>query len=150
MAAERYIKEIQHSPVYANEAGEVIEEGDFVYFSEGDQKAYVADPGNGKPILGVVPRRERGDVLREHAQDYTPKQYDVGEGPVPIYQLEEAAELTRDAVTAGVDISQWEAVALDANFEAVPASSADAVTDALGRAVHYAVAGDGVTIRLGL
>jgi len=149
MAADIYIKEAQASPLNAVAATEVIEEGDMVsVMAGGDVK--VADPANGDAVDGIVPNRERGPQLREHAQDYTPKQYDVGEGPVPIYQLEEAAELTRDAVTAAVDISQWEAVALDANFEAVPASSADAVTDALGRAIHYAVAGDGVTIRLGL
>ena len=149
MAADIYIKEAQASPLNAVAATEVIEEGDMVsVMAGGDVK--VADPANGDAVDGIVPNRERGPQLREHAQDYSPEQYEAGEGPVPFHQLEDGMELTAQALDAAAEIQMYNDVALDANLDAVPASRADAATDAIGAALNYAVAGDGGRVRVGL
>lgn len=150
MAAERYIRLVNSSPLHANEAGEVIEEGDFVYLNPSDGKVYVADPSGSRPVDGIVPRRERGDVLREHAEDYGAKQYSAGEGPVPVYQLEDGAELPRDALTASEQVSQFEEVAFDSNLAVVPSSSGNAASATLGTALNDAASDEDVAVRLGL
>ena len=149
MAAEIYVKEVQASPLNAKEAGEVIEEGDFVTAHAGGELT-VTDPETDGLPDGVVPNRERGPHLREHVQDYGPVQYDEGEGPVPFYQIEDGSLLTEEALTASETIEVFEEVALDADGGAVPADSGAAVTEAVGTALRYAEAGDGVHVRVGL
>lgn len=149
MAADIYVKEAQSSPLNAVEAGEVIDEGAFISLNSGGN-AVNADPGNGAPVHGIVPHRERGPQIREDVQDYSPVQYEAGEGPVPFHQLEDGMELTAQALEAAEQISMWEEVALDGSLNAVPASSANAVSDALGRALQDAASGEGVHVRVGL
>ena len=150
MAAELYVKEVQHSPLHGTPTV-VIEEGDFVTISSGGEVA-LADPANGDDVDGIVPTRQRGDVLREHEEDYGPKEYDPADGDdfVPFYQLVEGAELTQHALTAAEAVDMYDGVALDSNLDAVPASSADAETGELGTALTQADVGDGVAVRIGL
>ncbi|MDB9247458.1 hypothetical protein PN419_00355 [Halorubrum ezzemoulense] len=149
MAADIYVKEAQSSPLNAVEAGEVIEEGAFISLNSGGNVVN-ADPGNGAPVDGIVPNRERGPQIREHEEDYSPEQYEAGDGPVPFHQLEDGMELTQQALTAAAAIDMFEPVALDASLQAVPASSADAVSETLGRALQGVAAGEGVHVRVGL
>lgn len=147
MAAEIYTKEFLHSPLHGTEASEVIKEGDFVDIAVGGAVS-VADTSGGDMPDGIVPRRQRGDVLREHEEDYGPKQYDVGDEFVPFYPFESGGKLTAQAVEAAEEVKFHEPVAFDANADVVPAGSGSATTDAFGVALGYAESGEGVSVKL--
>ena len=148
MAADIFIKEAMRSPLNGVEAAETLEGGDFIAVQNGGDLAK-ADPVAGE-VDGIIPHRQRGPQLREHVQDYEPKQYDEGDGPVPFHQLETGMELTRQALTAAEEIEMFEAVALDADGYAVPATSEDAEYDLGAKALGHAEYGDGVAVRIGL
>ena len=145
--ADIYIKEAKSSPLHGT-PNEVIEEGDFIT-TVGGGYVEVADPTE-DDIDGIVPVRQRGDVIREHEEDYGPKEYDPADDDdfVPFQQLESGAELTHRALEAAAEIEMFEDVALDASLDAVPATSADAETDALGMALQHADAGEYLHARL--
>lgn len=149
MAAEIYIKEVDESPENAIEADSVLKEGALVTTVAGGH-VDVPDVANGDEVVGIVPHRMRGPQLREDDEDYSPVQYEVGEGPVPFYVLHDGVKLTRQAVDAGEEVVTYEKVAFDADLDMVPAGSAAAETDAVGTALHYADAGEGVSVRIGM
>lgn len=149
MTAELYIKEVEKSPLNGAEAAEVVEEGDFVVTENGGGVRPFDPVADGLPD-GIVPHRERGPHIREHEQDYSEVQYEVGEGPVPFYQFEDGSELTDLALEAAEGVEQFEAVAFDADGTVVPAESEDAETESFGSALQYAAVGEGLHARLGL
>jgi hypothetical protein len=149
MASEIYVKEVEASPENAVEAASVLDEGVLVTTVPGGA-VDVPDVTAGDEVVGIVPHRMRGPQLREDDEDYSPVQYEVGEGPVPFYGLHEGMKLTRQALDAAEELQVYDEVALDANLDAVPAGSAAAETNALGKALHYADAGEGVSVRIGL
>lgn len=149
MAAELYVTEVDESPENAVKAESIIKEGDLVTTTLGGG-VDVPDVANGDEVVGIVPHRMRGPQIREDDEDYSPVQYEVGEGPVPFYVLHDGVKLTRQALDAAEELMTYQAVALDANLDAVPASSTAAASGKIGTAVHYAEVGEGVSIRVGL
>ena len=150
MSAEIYIRQVEKSNLNGAEAAETLEEGDMVTLQAGGSVAK-ADPAAGDDVDGIIPHRMRGPQLREHSQDYSPVEYEAGEGPVPFYQLEPGAELTENAAYAGEEIEMFEDVALDGDLNVVSADSAGAETDAIGKALRYAAGeGDPCPVRLEL
>lgn len=149
MAADLYVKEAEKSPLNAKEADSVLEAGDLVTLNSGGS-VDVPDVVNGDSVDGVIPHRRRGPQIREHEEDYSPVQYEVGEGPVPFHMLESGMRLTRNALDAAAEVMMFEEVALDSNLDAVPASAAAAETSAIGSAQHYAASGESVTVVLDL
>jgi|APHM01.1.fsa_nt_gi hypothetical protein len=149
MAAELYIKEVDESPENAVEAETVLDEGDLVTTRVGGGLD-APDVTAGDEVVGIIPHRMRGPQLRENDEVYEPVQYEVGEGPVPFYGLHDGMKLTRQALTAAEKVEVYDDVALDANLDVVPASSSNAATEVLGKALHYAAAGEGVPVRVGL
>lgn len=152
MAAELYIHEVEASPLHGSPA-EVIEEGDFVTTLPGGE-VKPADLAAGDSVDGVVPRRERGDILRENPYDYGPEQYDPDEDFVPFYQLEDASVITKMAIEAGEQLEMFEEVALgvgdDGEVYAFKPSNAKAATDVVGKVLEAAGKDEPIRIRVGL